>query len=282
MSETWDTYAIALKEAGRTYTEIAFMLRDEIGLIKSVDQLRAVCAPRKKSILTTKDEVVGVIPDRHAPFAHPNHLEFLYDTFNAWKVTRIVCIGDLVDWHAVSRFQTETDAMGTTTEYELAKEDVARVAKMFPVLDYIYGNHCTIIERRAAEVGVPAFALKAYRELMDFPDKWSVADRIIIDNVLYEHGIGCTGVNGAINKSMAAMQSCVIGHSHSFGGCLYRSNSKNLIFGLNSGCGIDIEAYAFRYGKHSKHRETLGCGIVKNSSEAYFVPMRSRYLRSGK
>jgi len=282
--DEWKEYAIAAKEAGKTYFTIGLELDELFGIKKSVDQLGSVCCPRvsAKKIEPVKNEVVGVIPDRHAPFAHPNHLAFLQDTFEQYGVTKVVCIGDLVDWHAISRFQTETDALGTTSEYTLAKADANKVYLAFPDAHYVIGNHCTIIERRAAEVGIPTFALKGYKELLGMPDGWTVSDQVIINDVLYEHGIGCTGVNGAINKAVSAMQSCVIGHAHSFGGVQYRSNSRNLIFGMNVGCGIDIEQYAFRYSKHNKNRETMGCGIVKSSTEAYFIPMGAKYLRSGK
>jgi len=282
--DEWKEYAIAAKEAGKTYFTIGLELDELFGIKKSVDQLRTVCCPRisAKKIETPNPEVVGIIPDMHYPFAHPNHLEFLTDTFEEHGVTRIVCIGDLVDFHAVSRFQTETDAISATGEFELARKCVDEITRAFPSVEYVFGNHCTIIERQAATLGIPKFFLKEYKALLGLPDGWNVSDRIIINDVLYEHGIGCTGVNGAINKAVTSMQSCAIGHSHAFGGCQYRSNSKHLIFGLQVGCLVDIEAYAFRYGKHSKNRETLGAGIVKSSTEAYFVPLGKKYLRSAK
>ena len=49
------------------------------------------------------------------------------------------------------------------------------------------------------------------------------------------------------------------------------------VFGLNVGCGIDDEAYAFVYGKHSRNRVTLGCGVVFGPEQAIFVPMGKEY-----
>ena len=42
--------------------------------------------------------------------------------------------------------------------------------------------------------------------------------KLEIDGVLYEHGTGSTGANGARNRAIANRQSTVVGHSHSFGG----------------------------------------------------------------
>ena len=228
-----------------------------------------------------REQVVGIIGDTHFPFVHPNYIHFLEDTFRKHRVTKIIQIGDLCDNHAISRHQTETDAMSATTEYDLALENIEEYVRAFPEVHITLGNHCKIPERQAASLGIPLQFLQSFHELWGLPKKWTVTERIIIDDVLYEHGINATGKTGALNKALSAMQSCVIGHSHAYGGCQYRSNSQKLVFGLNVGCGIDIDDYAFRYGRYSKDRETLGCGIVYNSAHGTFVPMPERYFRKG-
>jgi hypothetical protein len=229
-----------------------------------------------------RPEVVGVIGDTHFPFVHPNYINFLKDTFKKYGVTRIVHIGDLVDYHAISRHQTETDAVDAMTELRLARVQIDLYTTTFKRVDVMLGNHCLIPIRQAATLGIPREFLKGFKELWKLPDGWKVHEQLIISDVLYEHGINALGANGALNKAVNAMQSCVIGHAHSGGGCQYKSNSKSIIFGLNVGCGVDIDAYAFAYGKYSKNRETLGCGIVFDNANAIFVPMGDRYFRRGK
>jgi predicted phosphodiesterase len=229
-----------------------------------------------------RQEVVGVIGDTHFPFVHPNYIHFLEDTFRKYRVTRIVHVGDLVDNHAISRHQTETDADGALTEYEQAAKCVEQCIKAFDSVTITMGNHDAIPERQAATLGIPRCFLKGFTEAWGLPKKWSVEEKLIINGVLYEHGINWTGKHGALDKAVNARQSCVIGHSHSFAGCNYQSNSESLIFGLNVGCGVDIDACAMRYGRYNKNRETLGCGIVFDSANAIFVPMGDRYFRRGK
>jgi hypothetical protein len=229
-----------------------------------------------------RQEVVGVIGDTHFPFVHPNYIHFLEDTFRKYRVTRIVHIGDMCDFHAISRHQTETDAVDAMTELKLARAQIDLYTKTFPKVDLTLGNHCLIPIRQAASLGIPREFLKGFKELWKLPVGWNVDEQIIINDVLYEHGINALGANGALNKAVNAMQSCVIGHAHSGGGCQYKSNSKSIIFGLNVGCGVDIDAYAFAYGKYNKNRETLGCGIVFDSANAIFVPMHDKYFRRGK
>ena len=73
---------------------------------------------------------------------------------------------------------------------------------------------------------------------------------------------------------MKERMSCAIGHVHCFGGVQYSSSTKDMIFGLNSGCGIDIKRYAFAYGSNFSVRPTLGCGVVIEGEHAYFEKMK--------
>lgn len=230
--------------------------------------------------LKNRPEIVGVIGDTHFPFVHPYYLEFLQDMFHARGVTKIVHIGDMVDHHAISRHLSEPDGLGAMQEFECAMEHVRLYTEAFPEATLLLGNHDRIPERQAAELGLPSFYVKSFAELFELPKSWTVTSRLVFNDVVYEHGINWSGKTGALNKAVAQMQSCVIGHSHSFGGCTGSANVQKYVFGLNSGCGIDIDAYAFRYGKYSKYRETLGCGIVYNRHHAEFIPMFSEYFRS--
>lgn len=223
---------------------------------------------------------VGVFSDPHIPFDHPNYLQFCIDTFKKYNVGQVVCCGDLVDNHAISRHQTETCAKSACDELDMALETVAKYTKAFPKLKMCIGNHDTNVERQAATVGIDKRFLKSRHDLLGLPKTWEIAEEFIIDDVLYKHGLNCLGKDGVINTAIAERMSTVIGHSHSFGGCKYSANKRDIIFGLNVGCGIDIDAYAFAYGKYDKNRPTLGCGIVFNDSNAIFVPMGKEFFRS--
>lgn len=284
----WRAEATRLKfEKGYSWTETAAALKNffpgktDRQIHETVrGYLRLQPEYLKKNPVAERQEVVGIIGDTHFPFVHPNYLQFLKDTFKQYGVTRIVHIGDMVDNSAISRHQTPTCAMDATTEYYQARECIKQYAEAFPELTYTLGNHSMIPTRQAATLGIPKEFIKGTEELWGFPKGWKAVERIVIDNVLYEHGMGYSGKTGALDKAINAMQSCVIGHAHSAAGCLYKSNTKHLIFGLNAGCGVSVNAYAFEYGKYNKNREVLGCGIVFNESHAEFVPMKSCYFHT--
>jgi len=269
---------IEWREQGLSLYEIAERLKSSYP-DKTERQLwdMAHGATRRKKSMSEKP--VGVFSDPHIPFNHPNYLQFCIDTFKKFGVGQVVCCGDLVDHHAISRFQSEPCAKGAYDELDMSIAEVSKYVKAFPKVRMCKGNHDAIPVRQAATVGIGERYLKSYSELLHLPKTWEIADEFIINDVLYKHGINCMGKDGAINSAIQERMSTVIGHSHAFGGCKYSANKRDIIFGMNVGCGIDIDAYAFAYGKYDKNRPTLGCGIVFDSGNAIFVPMGKEYFR---
>lgn len=214
-----------------------------------------------------------VFSDTHYPYHHKGYLEFLKETHKKFNCKEeVICVGDLVDHHAISRFNSEPDAMGDIDEFRIAQREIQRLVKAFPKGVLTTGNHDLIPHRQSATLGISKRYMKSFSQLWDLPKTWRVVDDIIIDNVLYSHGMNAGGKDGALNKAVAEQISNVQGHIHSFGGCKYIASKRNLIFGLNTGCLCSPNALAFAYGKHARYRPTLGCGIVYSSREAYFIP----------
>ena len=268
-----------LREQGLSLYEIADRLKAKFPE-KTERQLWDMAYSATRSRKSMDEKPVGVFSDPHIPFNHPNYLQFCIDTFKKFGVGQVVCCGDLVDHHAISRFQSEPCAKGAYDELDMSIAEVSKYVKAFPKVRMCKGNHDAIPVRQAATVGIGERYLKSYSELLHLPKTWEIADEFIINDVLHKHGINCMGKEGALNSAIQERMSTVIGHSHAFGGCKYSANKRDIIFGMNVGCGIDIDAYAFAYGKYDKNRPTLGCGIVFDSGNAIFVPMGKEYLRN--
>lgn len=260
------------KQTGIDYDTVKNTLRKIRGMRRKDKPLPTIHIANSK-------RPVGVFGDTHMPFDHPNYLRFLIDTFAEYGVGEIVCMGDLVDNHAISRHQTETSAKSAYDELDSAIAKVAQYVKAFPNVKMCKGNHDDIPARQAATIGIGDRYLKSFSELLHLPDSWIIKNAYAMDGVLYKHGINCLGKDGAINTATYERMSTVIGHSHAFAGCKYTANHRDIIFGMNVGCGIDIDAYAFEYGKFAAHRPILGCGIVYSSTNAIFVPMGDKYFR---
>ena len=269
-----------LRNDGLSLTQITYKVRDQFPDLteKQVyEKVHACFRSHNGKPTNPKQRVVGVFGDVHAPFNHPRYLDFLVATFKKYKVTDIVCLGDLVDFHAISRFQSEGCAKGAYDEFDMAEDEVVKFANAFPSLYFTLGNHDLIPERQAATLGIGRRFVKDLAQLFRLPKGWKIGNEFIIDGVLYRHAPPAGGKDGAINSAIQERMSICVGHQHSFGGIKYSANKREVIFGMNAGCGIDVDAYAFAYGKNALNRPTLGCGIVFSSENAIFVPMTKEW-----
>ena len=217
--------------------------------------------------------VVGIISDTHFPFQHNNYLDFLYETFNQFQVNEVVHIGDLVDGHAWSYHETSNEGLSANQEAQLAKIECERMFATFPQGHHIMGNHDALISRKAQTHGLPKQFIKTFEEIWNFPKDWTSQYHMEIDDVIYIHGTGKSGAYSSVGLMTDYRQSVVSGHTHSNGGVNYRASYKDLTFGLNVGCLIDVSAYAMEYGKNFSKKPTLGCGIVIDGKIAQFIPM---------
>lgn len=222
---------------------------------------------------------IGIIGDLHCPFnlketdEHLSYLQFCYETFNRFGVSKIVQIGDEADNAAISYHQKETDSYGAESEAELAQIELNKFYEVFPEVSVCVGNHSALPFRQATTAGIPKRFLKTYEEIWNAPKGWIWELQHEINGVLFEHGTGSSGPNAAKNRAIANRQSTVIGHCHSFGGVNYMASRSDMIFGLNVGCGIDNSAYSFRYGRQYPKKPTIGCGIVIDGRMGLFIPM---------
>jgi hypothetical protein len=223
---------------------------------------------------------VLVISDTQAPFEHPQYLEFLEFIQNKWKCNEWVHIGDEVDFHALSDWDSDPDGYSVGHELEAAVRSLKRLYKVFPKMKVCISNHTFRPFKRAFKSGLPRKMIKDYKEFLDAPDGWYWAEFWDIDNVIYEHGEAFSGKDAPHKAASGNMRSTVFGHLHSHAGIQYIQRPGNdLIFGMNVGCLIDDNAYAFRYNKKQKQRPILSCGVVIDGVP-YLEPMKLN--RAGK
>jgi len=220
-----------------------------------------------------KQTIVGVIGDTHEPFSHPGYLDFCRETFELYGATKIVHIGDEVDNHALSYHENYAAAMGADLEAIKAQQNMDKWYNAFPDVTVVVGNHSALPHRKATTAGIPPRMMRAYNEIWEAPPGWEWVMDVEIDHVRYTHGTGTSGASAALNRAVRSRQSTVMGHVHSFGGVAYHASGHDIIFGMNVGCGIDVNSYAFDYGKNFVNKPTLGCGIVIDGAQAIFVPM---------
>lgn len=277
-SSIWpDALKLYRKKQGAVTIKI---LVDGLGVTKSFAWALKVALDNQNVIAGRKgigEKPVLVFSDTHGPYQHRNALEFLQDTYATHGCGSVVCAGDLLDFHAMSRFASEPDSPSPELEYQKALEWAASVNKAFPRGVLVMGNHDAIPQRQLQTIGVAPSLLKERNELFGLDDGWRVEPlyhTIFDGQVLIEHGIGSGGMYGAINTAIAKRSSYCQGHTHSYAMVAYRSNYKNTIFGMNCGCLFDADSLAARYGQYAKWKGVLGCGIVYSPDHAEFIPLR--------
>ena len=80
----------------------------------------------------TKKQSILVISDLHTPYEHPDAVAFLKAVKEKYKPTDVVCIGDEVDFHALSFHDSDPDLDSAGAELERAIEALKPIYKMFP------------------------------------------------------------------------------------------------------------------------------------------------------
>jgi len=212
------------------------------------------------------------ISDTQFPFHHKDTYAFLIAVAEKYEIDTVVHQGDEVDFHALGRWSVNPDGYSAGYELELAIEAMHVMYALFPKAYVCTSNHTVRPLKKAFDSGIPRAFMKDYHEFLDAPKGWKWADRWVIDDIIFEHGENVSGPNAALNAAKQNMQSTSIGHQHSFGGVKYYSSYNKTIFGMNTGCLIDINAYAFAYGRKSRVKPTLGCGVIIKGVP-HFIPM---------
>jgi len=210
-----------------------------------------------------------VVGDLHLPFTHPKYLEFCKQQYRKWKCNQVVFIGDIADFHYSSFHPIEPATDGCETEYTKMLKELAKWQKAFPNAKITYGNHDLIPFRKAVANGLSIRMMSDWNRLFNAPDTWEFGEKFIIDDVMYTHG-----TNAALARMTLARISVVQGHLHSLQYVQWSQSEINKLFAMQVGCGIDVESYAFHYGKSFPRKPILGCGVVlDNGKTPLVIPM---------
>lgn len=220
-----------------------------------------------------ESNVVLCISDIHFPAHHPDLFEFLAAIKREFKPSQVVVIGDEIDAAGLSDWDKNPDEAAPGHELAAAVKLMKKLYKLFPIVKACISNHTDRIYRKPFKAGIPKALLRTYAEILEAPAGWQWAEDWEIDGVIYEHGEGFSGKDGALKAAQANMSATVIGHLHAHAGIAYYANAKHLIWGFNVGCLIDRHNPAFNYGKHIKSKPIIGVGVIARGVPI-FIPMK--------
>jgi hypothetical protein len=241
-----EPYVINMKTTSSTY----IMSQEEL------ERLQWKHNVLNKVTLTKTRNINNVlyIGDLHLPFTKEGYLEFCIEQQERFNCGTVIFSGDLVDFHAQSFHNPNPDGLSAKDELILAVQELQKWYKAFPQATCLLGNHDRIVARKLFSVGLSQRWMKPLEEVLEVPN-WKFVEQVIYNNVLYVHGEG----GSAIKKAQSELMSVCQGHLHTEGYVQFLNGGKN--FGMQVGCGIDFESYAFAYAQRGK-KPVLSCGVI--------------------
>lgn len=189
-------------------------------------------------------------------------------------------MGDETDQYFGSQYGKDPSIhFSAAEEIDATKRRMKLWYRAFPKMKVCISNHGLRWAKKAFDAEIPSQMLRPYQELIEAPAGWKWAEEWII-RAKYPfrviHGMGYSGASGARNAAVDAKMSTAIGHLHSHAGVTYieTQGHNQTLWGMNVGCLIDPNSFAFHYGKYARNKPILSIGVVLDDGKtALVIPM---------
>ena len=282
----WKVEAIELAKTGKSWRKISELL----GVARSTvsDYLRKefsqVVVDNRKSSETYSvrkndksehdNSRILLISDLHIPYHHQDAIAFLLHLKEKYNPTRVICLGDEVDGHALSFHDSDPDLPSAGDEIRQALPVIAELFKIFPKMDILESNHGSLVWRKAKVFGIPKHYIKSYNEVLGVDSGWKWSFDLTVDlpngqKCYMHHGKTSNIIQLSQQMGMNALQ----GHYHETFKIDYWGNSTGLYWGMQCGCLIDDDKLAFNYNNVNIKRPIIGTGLIIDSMPV-LEPMR--------
>jgi metallophosphoesterase superfamily enzyme len=209
----------------------------------------------------------------HAPYQHDKAFSFLKTLKQEYKPTVVVCLGDMCDLHAFSKWPKHPECYGAADEIKEAKEGVRKLADLFPRQLVCKSNHDERIRRLAVSHGMPEETVKTWPEVFKAPAGWKYAWEWEIGPALAIHGDRYSGKDGIRKAVTDNFCSTIMGHIHTEAGVFHQETKGGAVWGLQVGCLINPAYAAFEYQQTNRNRPLLGAGVVIDNVP-HWVPLQ--------
>ena len=95
-----------------------------------------------------------VISDMHLPYQHKDAIKFLAEIKKEFKPDRVINIGDLLDFHAISMHTHDPDLASAGHELTMARKYVKELESIYPQVTEVDSNDSSLVYRRAIKYGM--------------------------------------------------------------------------------------------------------------------------------
>lgn len=267
----WKTQALEMAKSGKSWRKIAI----ELGVAKSTvsDWLRVQFKEDGREIVHIRkkhgdedNSRVLLISDLHIPYNHKDSISFLRHLKAKYNPTRVICLGDELDKHSLSFHDSDPDLYSAGDELKASLSTIKELHELFPVMDIIESNHGSLVWRKAKAHGIPRHYIKSYNDVLGVDDGWKwyfdLTIKLPNGQLCYlHHGKSSNVIQLSQQMGMCAVQ----GHYHEAFKIDYWGNPVGLFWGMQCGCLIDDNSYAFSYNNVNIKRPVVGTGLIINS-----------------
>lgn len=217
-------------------------------------------------------QTILVISDLHCPYQHPDAIDFLAAIKTKYKPTDVVCIGDEIDYHALSFHDSDPDLDSAGAELEKAIIELKKLYKLFPKVHVVESNHGSLVLRKALNAGMPKRVIKSYNEILEAPVGWKWTFDVTLKTPLGPIYF-CHGKSGAAGRLASTYgMSTIQGHYHEKAQITYISTPEKLMFDAHTGCLANDKSLALGYNKINPKRPIVSIIVVVNGIPS-IVPM---------
>jgi hypothetical protein len=243
-------------------------------------------APKVKQPKDGSLYTVAIFGDMHAPFHHEDNVQVAQNLIRYLADTRldtVVCVGDGVDFYAVSRYDKDPRRLNQLNDELVAFSEVMAgftEAAGGATKEYILGNHekrlqAYIHKNAPALATLPQLQIRSLLGLDSLG--WNVSDNfVMVGDLLCKHGEYVASASGATGKKEMdrAWLSGVSGHVHRLA-VHYRTNWFHKIhnrppsFWVESGCLCEADM-DYRDGAASDWQP--GVVVVRVDQEGVMYP----------
>lgn len=277
----------ALSDLGFSSREIAKLVLGSESKKSTVNGILKVAGESGPELVAPKvsqkedNSRILFISDLHIPYHHPDSFAFLRYLKDKYKPTRVICLGDELDKHSMSYHESDPDLYSAGHELDASIPFIHELEEIFPKMDILESNHGSLVWRKAKTNGIPKHYIKSYNDVLGVGKGWKWHFDMTLD---LPDGTQCYVHHGkapdVLKLSQQMGMSAVQGHYHTDLGARYWANPNGLYFGMQCGCLIDRESYAFAYANVNIKKQLIGTGLIIDSLpviEPMVLPSEGRW-----
>jgi hypothetical protein len=222
----------------------------------------------------------------HLPYHHPDALSFLRALRDDVEPTRVVCLGDEIDWQALSAFVRDPDLASAGHELREARRAALELHDLFPIVDVLHSNHAARPRRVARGAGLPRGVMACPGDIL-FGERiedgrfvrpkgrglgWRWHHELTLDlrtgPCVFAHDLGTNLQRIALEEGVSVVQA----DHHRLAGVEWIATRLGQRFAAASGCLINPRSPAFAYDRAGAKRPMLGALVIYDGVPS-FVPM---------